>query len=103
MQLNWRPMAMDDLDSVVDYIAQDNPRAAIDVGDAIVDQVGQLATHPNLGRPGRIEGTRELVISRLPYVVPYRVTDTEVEILRVYHTAQRWPSRLDELQAGEVK
>ena len=59
MQLNWRPMAMDDLDSVVDYIAQGTPRAAIEVGDAIVDQVGQLATHPNLGRPGRIEGTRE--------------------------------------------
>ena len=58
-----------------------------------------LADQPGLGRAGRVSGTRELVVARTPYVVPYRVKGEVIEALRVYHGAQRWPERLDEAVA----
>jgi toxin ParE1/3/4 len=58
----------------------------------LIDQTETLLTrHAALGRPGRVMGTRELVIGNLPYIIPYRVRDGEIEILRVLHTARRWP------------
>jgi toxin ParE1/3/4 len=53
-----------------------------------------LLENPKLGAPGRIPGTRELVIPKTPYIVPYRVRGTKIEIARVYHTSRRWPDRL---------
>ncbi len=55
--------------------------------------VGRLANHPALGRPGRVSGTRELVVSGTPYIVPYRVRGETVEILRVQHAARKWPEK----------
>jgi len=55
---------------------------------------GLLAEHPKLGAPGRVPGTRELVIPKTPYIIPYRVRGTKIEIARVYHTSRRWPDRL---------
>lgn len=98
MPVKWRPLAEQDRDAIVDYIAQDNPLAAIDVGDELIRQVMKLADHPEIGRRGRIAGTRELVISGLPYVVPYRIAGAQVEVLRVYHTARSWPINADELE-----
>lgn len=80
--------------AIAEYIAQDNPAAAHAVREAILRQVGRLAEHPRIGRPGRIEGTRELVISGTPYIVAYRVAGQNVTILRVLHGAQQWPKRL---------
>jgi toxin ParE1/3/4 len=60
----------------------------------IVEAIETLCDHPHLGRPGRVAGTRELVIAETPYVVPYRVVDDGVEILAVIHGARRWPDRL---------
>jgi len=80
--------------AIAEYIAQDNQTAAYAVHEAILRQVGRLAEHPQIGRPGRVEGTRELVVSGMPYIVAYRVTDQDVTILRVLHGAQQWPKRL---------
>ncbi len=80
--------------AIAEYIARDNPTAAYAVHEAIRRQVGRLADHPRIGRPGRIKGTRELVVSGTPYIVAYRAAANEVTILRILHGAQRWPAEL---------
>ena len=66
MKLVWLPRAIANRDAQLDYIAQDNPKAAIEQGDRIAQQIRQIIAHPELGRQGRKQGTRELVISRTP-------------------------------------
>ena len=90
-RLNWSPRALRDLDDIFDYIAEHNPRAALDVIDRIRERARFLTEHPNAGRMGRLAGTRELILGDLPYVLPYRVAETAVEIIRVLHGARRWP------------
>lgn len=95
MRLRWTRLAECDLDEIADYIEGENPAAAARVVLEIIDQVEKLLPeHPAIGRPGRVPGTRELVIRGLPYIVPYRVRYNDLELLRVLHTARRWPSRL---------
>ena len=95
MRLRWTRLAERDLDEIADYIEAGNPAAAARVVLEIIDQVESLLPeHPAIGRPGRVPGTRELVIGGLPYIVAYRVRDSELELLRVLHTSRRWPSRL---------
>lgn len=94
MRIEWRELAIDDLLEIVAYIAEDNPVAAFEVNDEIYRQVELLVTHPNIGRRGRIKGTKELVISNLSYVLPYRVVGEAVEIIRVYHTSRQWPKSM---------
>lgn len=78
--------------AIENYIAHDNPFAAISVIDTIEEQIKLLKQHPKAGRHGRLDGTRELVISGLPYVVVYREHQVDtVEIVRVLHGAQQWP------------
>jgi plasmid stabilization system protein ParE len=60
----------------------------------IIKSVQQLANHPSIGRAGRVFGTRELVILHYPYIVPYRIKDDAVEVLRVFHTSRQWPIQL---------
>lgn len=91
MTLVWLVRAIVDRDAQLDYIARENPFAAIDQGDHIARQVGQLVQHPEMGRPGRMQGTRELVVSRTPFIVIYRIQRERIELLRVLHGAQRWP------------
>ena len=90
----WTRRALARLDQIGAYIAADNPDAAARVVAQIVASVNGLAEFPASGRPGRIKTTRELVISGLPYIVPYRVTVVTVEILTVMHSAQQWPKSL---------
>jgi toxin ParE1/3/4 len=80
------------VDAEVDYIARDNPAAADRVLTRIEQAVAHLAEHPASGRAGRVPGTRELVVSGTPYIIPYRVRKDSVEILRVFHAARRWPA-----------
>lgn len=94
--LKWLKRAERDLDEVEEYIAQDNSDAAISTVLAIGAAVKQLVEFPGMGRPGRIAGTRELVIDGLPYIVPYRLRGETIEILRVYHAARCWPARHDD-------
>ena len=95
MRLRWTRLAERDLDDIAAYIGQDSPAAAARVVLELIDQTESLLTgHAALGRAGRVLGTRELVIRGLPYVIPYRVRDNGIEILRVLHTSRRWPSEL---------
>lgn len=91
MILVWLQRAILDRDAQLDYIALDNPIAAINQGDRISEQVDMLRQHPRLGRPGRRPGTRELVISRTPFIVVYRIKGVRMELLRLLHGAQQWP------------
>jgi toxin ParE1/3/4 len=91
MQVVWLKNALLNLDDIAAYIAQENPQAAQQVLDLIIEQVNQLVTQPALGRPGRVVGTRELVISNSHYLVPYRIKNNMVEVLRVFHTSRRPP------------
>jgi plasmid stabilization system protein ParE len=78
----------DQLETTVKHIQQDNPAAAQNVAQEVIDSIEQLAVFPGLGRPGEMKGTRELVSP--PYVVVYRSTEEIVEILRIWHGAQDW-------------
>jgi len=89
--LKWTRAASQDLESVERYISRDNPEAAIDAVLEIIRRVETLAQHPGMGRPGRVEGTRELVLGGLPYVVPYIHEGDTIVILRVLHGAMKWP------------
>jgi toxin ParE1/3/4 len=91
--LRWLPRAIRDRDAQIDYIAARNPRAAIDQGDKIAHQIDQLLAHPGMGRPGRVDDTRELVISGTPFVVVYRHRPRaqRIELLRVLHGARMYP------------
>ncbi|TLG78924.1 type II toxin-antitoxin system RelE/ParE family toxin [Methylocystis sp. B8] len=95
MKIIWAPEAIDDLAALRAYISQDNPAAARRLALHILELVETvLAENPHIGRPGRVPGTREFVVDKTPYVVPYRVKDKAVQILRVYHGARRWPESL---------
>lgn len=96
MHVIWLEDASEDLGEIHGYIAQRNPAAATRIVERIVTAVARLATGPNLGRPGRVSGTRELVIRGTPYIVPYRITGQNIEILRVYHGARQWPDRFQD-------
>lgn len=94
MRLEWSLFALADRDGIFDTIEAENPRAAVTVDDRIGARTQQLTLFPESGRPGRIEGTRELVIQHTPYIAAYRVVDGTVRILRVLHGAQLWPEDL---------
>ncbi|MGJ0396385.1 MAG: type II toxin-antitoxin system RelE/ParE family toxin [Methylocystis sp.] len=95
MKIVWAPEAIDDLAALRAYISQDNPPAAQRLALHILDTVETvLAENPHIGRPGRVPGTREFVIDKSPYIIPYRVKDNALQILRVYHGARRWPDTL---------
>jgi toxin ParE1/3/4 len=94
MQVKWLRRALENLDDEAAYIAKDSPRAAAEFVVHMRDSAAMLANHPNIGRPGRISGTRELVVTRFSFILPYRVRTETVEILRVFHTSRQWPKRL---------
>ena len=91
MKIEWLPKAAHNLNDQLAYIGEHNPAAAIDVGDAVESCLSRLADFPESGRPGRLPGTRELVVTRTPFIVVYRIEPAAVVILRVLHAAQRWP------------
>ncbi len=91
MIVAWTRPAARDLELIGDYIARENPRAADRVVRRIRDRARDLTDYPLLGRTGRVENTRELVVPATPFIVVYRVDDDRVEILAVFHSARRWP------------
>lgn len=95
MRIKWLDDAISDLTEIRKYIATDKPQTANKVAFLIRQSVDPLTEHPDIGRPGRIEGTRELVLSALPYIIPYRVKNDSIEILRVLHATRKWPHELE--------
>jgi addiction module RelE/StbE family toxin len=90
----WTAPARRDLREIHQYIAKDNPHAAQRLQAQIRERVTLLGRHPQLGRPGRLDGTRELVMADNPYILAYRIQSARIEILAVYHGARRWPEAL---------
>lgn len=95
MRVRWTEPAAVALESTQDYIAKENPRVAWEVAQRIKLAVRQLKDHPKIGRAGRVRGTYELVIHGLPYIVPYRIKNKEVQILSVYHTSRKSPETFE--------
>jgi len=94
MTIVWSPQAIDDLVALRAYIAEDNKAAAQRTVLHIIRTIEQLLSdNPDMGRAGRVPGTRELVVSRTPYIVPYRIRNNRIQVLRVYHGARKWPEK----------
>ena len=93
MRVRWLRKALLNLDEEASFMAQDDPKGQRLVVQRVLDGVAALAEQPGLGRPGRVPGTRELVILKTRYIVPYRVHGQTVQILRVFHTSRRLPAR----------
>ena len=94
MTIVWSPRAVAHLAHLRSHIARDNPRAANRFAGVLLDAVEHLAELPNLGHPGRVAATRELIVPGTPYVIPYRVRGDRLEVIAVFHGRQKWPKRL---------
>ena len=94
MRIVWTEFAVRDLASARSYIAQDNPPAADRQLERILAAVASLLQFPEIGRPGRRAGTRELVVNRTSYIIAYRLRGESIELLRVVHSRQKWPESL---------
>ncbi|MFM9911900.1 MAG: type II toxin-antitoxin system RelE/ParE family toxin [Methylophilaceae bacterium] len=93
MRVKWLRNALLNLDEEAAYIAADNQEAARLAVQRIVDSAAMLASQPSMGRPGRVIGTRELLVPKTRYLIPYRIRAEQVEILRVFHTSRKPPKR----------
>ena len=95
MQVRWLAEALRNVDAEAEYIDRNNPAAAREVVRRIYDATSLLRDNASLGRPGRIPGTRELVVPGTRYIIPYRVRPRldRVEILRVFHASREPPRR----------
>jgi len=90
VKLVWTLPAREDRRAIREYIAADNPSAALDLDELLSEKAARLVDHPGLGRPGRLQGTRELVAHR-NYILIYDVAGDLVRVLRVLHAARQWP------------
>ena len=91
MTIRWLKTADRNRLEQLTYIAQDNPSAAVRLDEEIERQTDNLSQYPLMGREGRVNGTRELVVGATPFIVVYRIKRKRVEILRLLHGAQQWP------------
>ena len=96
MRVRWLKQAGVDLETAEAFIAKHNPVAAAQIVLKIVRTVALLIHQPGIGRPGRIPGTKELVVPETPYIVPYRIKGDTVQVLRVYHTSRKWPVKFSD-------
>ncbi|WP_114952322.1 type II toxin-antitoxin system RelE/ParE family toxin [Sphingosinicella terrae] len=95
MRIEWSPLALRDREAIFDHIMKADPIAAAGVDERISLAVRRLSDFPESGRPGRVEGTGEIPVSGAPYVMPYRILEDVVRILRVIHAARLWPDDLE--------
>jgi toxin ParE1/3/4 len=96
IEIIWSPTALEHLQAIYVYILADNPAAALNVHEEIERSAGLLQDNPRLGRPGRVEGTRELVVPAYPtYIIVYELHENRIQILAVMHGRQQWPERFD--------
>jgi addiction module RelE/StbE family toxin len=90
-RIRWTSAATTDLESIADYLFEKSPLNAAQLVRKIYEAPLNLKNYPNLGRPGKKSGTRELVLAPLPYIVIYKILDDTMFIVRVLHGAQEWP------------
>lgn len=93
MQVRWTEPAAQDLERISEYIQKDRPDAAERIAKSLFDAANSLGIFPARGRVGRVSGTRELIVSGMPYIIVYRITDSGTHILRIYHAARDWPEK----------
>lgn len=94
MKVAWTRLAHADLESARRYISEERPSAAVRVIERIENALSAVGRHPEMGRVGRVPGTRELIVPGTPFIIPYRLKAGRVELLAVIHTARRWPDQL---------
>jgi toxin ParE1/3/4 len=95
MHIVWRRQAERDLQHVFEFVLERDPGAAEQLCDRSERRVAQLRDHPHMGPPGRVAGTRELIVAGTPYIVAYRVAASQVDALAVIHASRRWPQAFD--------
>ena len=91
MELRWTEKAAEDLEHITDYLFENAPGRAAEVVRQIYDVPSALLRFPFRGRPGRVEGTRELVLASLPYILVYQITGDVIHVARILHGSRRWP------------
>ena len=91
MQVRWTEDAYSDLEAAAQYLFEHAGDRAGELVRALYEAPLSLTRFPARGRPGRKHGTRELILTSLPYFIVYRISDDAVHVLRILHTAQRWP------------
>jgi len=91
MKIRWLRKALGNLEIAYAYISADDPEAAKQTIARIRDAANQLAKYPLMGRSGRVEGTRELVIANTPYLIIYRIKEETIQIIRVLHASRKYP------------
>lgn len=91
MELRWTEKAANDLEQITDYLFEKTPEHAPELVRSIYAAPAALLTFPRRGRAGKKVGTRELVLTPLPYILVYRITSNVIHIVRILHGAQRWP------------
>lgn len=95
MKIVWTEPARKDLRDIFIYISEENPNAARTLLSEIKERAVLLQDNPLIGRLGRVDGTRELVIAGTHYILPYRIKEQQIQILAVFHTARKWPSAFE--------
>ena len=93
MKLFWTARALSEIDAIFAYVAADSPSAAEQLAVLIETKARLLTDQRDMGRPGRVDGTREFVVTGTPYILPYRVRDGRVEILAALHASRQWPDQ----------
>lgn len=91
MQIKWLKKALINLEHSAEYLQEQNPQSARDFVKEVHELTELLKANPAMGRPGRVFGTRELILQKFPYIIPYRVKDSRIEILRVFPTRMNQP------------
>jgi toxin ParE1/3/4 len=94
MKVVWSRRAIRHLVYLREYIEKDSEQNAALIAKRILRAVDLLRSHPEMGRPGRVVGTRELVVPDTPYIIPYRVRRERLELIAVFHGRQKWPAKL---------
>lgn len=93
MKISFTPEAQSDFDDIFSYIFKKNPTAVYNVRERILEAIMGLPEYPYIGRKGRAEGTREMVVPNTPYVIPYEILDDKLVILAIFHSSRDWPEK----------
>jgi toxin ParE1/3/4 len=95
LRLEWSPLALADREAIFDFTEMKSPRLAVVRDERIAATARRLRLFPEIGRHGRVAGTRELVVQGAPFIVAYRIERETVKVLRVLHSSRRWPGAID--------